>query len=497
MANIVQNPFGRMREPRADFEAGRVSVSDAGLVGRALGNVAETVQDIGVLFEREKLDSELTNLETRTLKDVQDFQQQLQEDPDFGSHEQKWDDWLEGRQSQYEREFSPDAWSQFQPRLQEITLNTRSKIRGNARKKQIDMSKAQLKLDLRDVADLYARTDNQEDRQALVGLASDSIASRQNAGFLTAQEAVDHALDFRDRLAITDIRTDMLADPEDVQQRLLAGEYSLSEEDRAVWLARAQTASEAAVAKRVRLNDRADREAENEQKETEKNTAKEALRLEANGQLTLDWILDNEASLSVANFRSLLEGIREPANDDMSIVIALHDRIDDGIDVGQDISNAMFDGQLTRTTADSIRARNDRMFGREKPSTPYKRSTQFLAQAMKPSDMNDNPDASFAYANAVMEFDNWFDQNPNADATTALAEAQKIADSYRIVPASPFSVALPDWMVGSRFKPDFDATEAQIAVDFQTGAIDADELDKRAQRVKELRDIYSARPGGQ
>lgn len=253
---------------------------------------------------------------------------------------------------------------------------------------------------------------------------------------------------------------------------------------------------EGAERSQTQAYERANKEATKQAKLLSDNLSKEGATLLSEGKLTAEWVKEREDSLNAKTYASLLKAATgdEAIADDRPLVADLYKAISDGIDITDRTIDAYAAKNLKRATMNTILSRNDTMQGKGAPGTAYQRSSEFLKSALRPSDMVANPDASAAYANAEVERQQYFDENPQATVTEGLDFTKSLATAYRITPHTAFSLPYSTWMVGDRNarKPDLDATEAQIARDLDSGAIGRDEARRRALDVRSWRDFEAA-----
>lgn len=182
--------------------------------------------------------------------------------------------------------------------------------------------------------------------------------------------------------------------------------------------------------------------------------AKEGFDLLAKGQMTEEWMNENRRTLDTADYRMLRQGMQEGGGTDNAEALAklYTDIYIDGIDTSQNIVAGMRRGAITAQTAKSLLDEN-------KAVTPAKRARAFIAQYLKPSDLNPAPGAPQAFAEAMAEFDRFYAQDPKQDP---MELARKVVQRNAVVQFDRMTVVkpLPKYAVGGRQDLDVKGTKA-------------------------------------
>jgi|GEM_PF-2257935 len=246
------------------------------------------------------------------------------------------------------------------------------------------------------------------------------------------------------------------------------------------------------IDKRLASLDRAQRMSDRREQEISDEVTKTGVDLAASGDLTLDWVQANRDILSLADYRALSKAATvDTQEDDRQTVADLYYDMGQRVDVSKRVLDAYSDGLLTRGTMTTILSRNDTVQGRSGAQTPFEAASNYLNAALRPSDLNDNPDAAAAYANAESDLMDWFDENPQATVKQAKDIARELAGAYRLAPGTSLSLPFPDWMAGDRNirEPDLDATEQSIIRDLSAGTISQAEAIRRAKTINRWREF--------
>ena len=413
------------------------------------------------------------------------------------------------------------APQRYQERLEEIRKATSATIRNNQTRKLFDQSiKADISQGKTRISSLAFGRERDAGREHISGLISTNQQAALNAtdpytanSILTAtREAVQGATDkgyfskqeagklnraFAESYA--EGRVGLMPASQRVdalRAGMIEGEEGMAFEKTGTFVDflsvdRRMNMLQNAEAAMTREYAQADKIAKENAKALSDKISKEGATMAAQGQLTPEWVMERADGLGLSSYRTLLKAATsdEAIADDRVLVADLYRNISDSIDITDMAINAYAERNLTRSTMNTILSRNDTMQGKAAPGTAYQRSSAYLKNALRPSQLNDNPDAAAAYANAEADLQTYFDENPQATISEGMERSKSIAGAYRLAPQTVLSLPFRDWMVGDRAmrKPDLDATEAQIALDLKNGVINRDTALRRAKDVREWR----------
>lgn len=235
-----------------------------------------------------------------------------------------------------------------------------------------------------------------------------------------------------------------------------------------------------------------DKAIEDREKEISDNLLKDGLTLGSSGDLTTAWVIDRRDALDASDFKALMKAAeRDDKNieDDSGVVADLYLKIADGKDIERDAIIAYSEGRLTRSTMNTIVSRNDKAQGQRAPGTPYERAVKYVVTATKPSEFNKNPAAPELHARSIKAIDTFFDENPNATISEAMAFADEIVNGVVLVSNTALSLPFPTWMPGDRNSrtPDLDKAEEDLVRDIGNGSIDPGIASYRARVINEWR----------
>lgn len=237
---------------------------------------------------------------------------------------------------------------------------------------------------------------------------------------------------------------------------------------------------------------------EKNQKLASDNLSKEGDSLLANGQLTARWIEGHRNTLEPNEFRyfyKALSGTDESATNPR-VFADLYLKAANGQDVRDDARSALVDSH-TLSRADFTKIAG--LVDGERPGW-FKRGTQSIAGSLDPGQLNPDPDAHHSRALALQDWEDWAQKHPQASDKEAETMSNTISDHYRIVPAAStvLSMKAPLYLTGTRAqpvdeqgKPDpmLNATARRTMAALKAGEISAQEAQEQALLIQQYRTI--------
>lgn len=463
MVRIPEYPAGgSVPMPVGNPESGALSVQSAGQFGRSVAQFGAAAAEVATLFQKERVESGVVDMEVRASKDFDAFKRSLREDPNFEGYQQKYDDFVKEKTQEYREAAAPGVWRRFENQFSRMVANNSIDVRQQGWTRQVDNSRATLNMELEDLADLHASTVDPIERARLLELGADAISSRAQNGFLTQEEATAEGIRFRNRVFDTQIRNDIQADPDSALRRLMEGEYEGMPEDRkTIWMERASAESEQRRAARVRAADREDRIAQRELKRLQQDTAADLYVKQAQGTLETEEVIAKAESgeLALADLKTLLKTTAD--EDDVIVVGALYGRLMDGLDIRNELLEERQAGRITASTFNTMWTRNQSQLDRASPKTGYERGRSYLMTVLTPSEYESNLLHRQRKAQALLEFDSWTQANPGASDQDILTQAEDLARRAALVDPQELGSSgalLPRFLVGTREAPDFNAS---------------------------------------
>ena len=403
-----------------------------GMMGQVLqrsGNFLAEVNDRVFTAEQESIGrSALASAAT----ELADFENELQDDPDYDTHEQRYQakvDELAKRSTGLRGPFA----GEFSGQLASVGQGGLGRIRGEVRTKRNDRRHAEGIAQRQQFTDLAAQAKTPEDRDFYRSQIAMSLESEINNG-MTATQAVTEALAVEKEIASADIRESITLDPKKAFNDLLNpfGPYKdIPEAEQQVWLQRAKAAADRDV--------RAQYTAEKRARALNKEAAKAANESAVNDLLamaqpddvgvTMEAVQERWGDLSTSEkirFTEIAQrGGRLPhgASDNPDLVNELTARADAGDSITSIASDGIADGHLTVGTFQTLNNRSR--------DVRFKSARDWLNGAIKPENGlfgGESPGSIRARADATLALETWIQKNPEADVLAATTAARSIAE---------------------------------------------------------------------
>lgn len=336
-----------------------------------------------------------------------------------------------------------------------VALKTSFSVRSHAADKMRGEASAELTYAIDTAAGVASQSD-EAGRQLMLGKVKDMIARNIAIGAETPEAGLKRMQDYSRTLSRADIKAGLLTNPEDVAVRLLDGRYEgiVSPEERIEWLKAAHDAENARVTQAMASLDKARAEGERALRDREESTAKSGYELVAQRKLTPQWVVQNRANLDQSTYKYLLEEASGVATvqPDMTIYGPLRLRASAGEDVRREAEQALYSRRLSVELFNTIVAEVEQTKSGATPPNLYAAGRKFLEAWTQPSDLIDNEAAKQMAANALLSWDTWYREHPDATRAEGEAEFQRIAQSSTLVAAERLMISnlLPRGMGGTR-----------------------------------------------
>jgi len=245
--------------------------------------------------------------------------------------------------------------------------------------------------------------------------------------------------------------------------------------------------------------ERSERQAERRALMAERIQGDEGFTRLHRGELSYEWLQQNRGNLNSNDYRALLRGLRgENATDRSEAVIDLTEQLDTLApeDFQRQAGAALRGGELRVETYRSLVERNRQARRDDTPSSAYRQGRAYVHDGLDPGALGSGPQEMglrLGRARALQEFDEWSAGNPQADADTAMRQADTIVRRYQIARGTEMRIGLPlpYGYAGERTGVDLGALEAsrgRIAADLDAGTINQ----ARAAREWEFLDRWEA-----
>lgn len=361
----------------------------------------------------------------------------------------------------------------FRQEFEGLALGEEFALRKAAVKETQERQHAGMEINLETYADLAARGSPEQAEtfktQGLLAI-TDAVA----AGVIDPVSGVKRAQKFRSDVVSAQVRQDIFTNPHAAEEKLLQGGYEdLDPEQRTIWLERASTRAEARERQALAAEDRALRLSEKAEREQQDVRQKEGDRLLAQGQLTPDWIEQNRDRLSAEDYRYFYRQLTDEGSSsrktDPTMYSDLRLRAGQGEDVRAEARQALQHGLIKTEDFDRLTKLSEDAGIEGALPNWFKRGEAHITNALKPSDLNDDPAAPQRFANAMDDWNAWARKNPNASEEEASKRYQSLVRDYALVQWDQMTLTMrrPRHLVGGLQAPDLDATEDALLAEFE------------------------------
>jgi len=177
---------------------------------------------------------------------------------------------------------------------------------------------------------------------------------------------------------------------------------------------------------------------------------KEAFTQANNGRLSPDYVEQIKPWISPTEYKGLLSTLGKEDNiDDQAAIVDLTTRIDteDPNEFMTRATDWMNKGKLKTGTYTAMVQRNRTAFRDDRPASPFKSGRELVSTSLDPGALSTaGPEATqhmrVARANALIEFDQWIEANPQAKREDIINEAQNIVRRYEPVAQERMKMAI-------------------------------------------------------
>lgn len=212
----------------------------------------------------------------------------------------------------------------------------------------------------------------------------------------------------------------------------------------------------------------------------------------SDGSLDAKWIEDNRRLLPHEEYRYFLRKLsgddgQDSGPRDKITYVDLRERSGAGEDVRPEARSALLSGAIRISDYDRIVGEVEQ----ERPGW-YKRGSSFITTAAAVSDLNPDPAAAQRKASMLDDWYQWASDNKSATDEQATKAYQQIVKEYAIVDYSKLSLMkrAPQFLVGNRNQPNFDATEVATVKAYKEGTLSKEEFERQARLIKEWRESF-------
>lgn len=462
-------------------QSGQIAAEAVGNFAGAVGNIANQFREREDKFSYALAKSKLLQADIQTRKSLED-------DPDFETYEKRYQESMTKaldesnkliRGSRDRALFDMDAKLDVERGMEDI--------RAKAKVKKVDWARATLDDNLDGLRNSALQSDDEITRETNIGTMGELIDGAAENGFITQQERVNlrqaKTTDFAEAWLSTQTparQVELLSNPKANGAAVLRF-IPLDKQSKLLESAQRDYLTQENIAYQL---------SERERKKFADSLSKQGDEMLANGQLTPGWIEKNKGALDAADVRYFygkLSGDGGEGPRDSMRYVDLRDRVSRGEDVRDEARDALRKGSIR--TSDYNLLVNE--VEQQRPNW-YKRGASYISTSAAVSDVNPDPAGAQRKAAMLDDWNNWADQNQKATDKEAQEAYRRIVKEYAIVERDKMIILkrAPQFFVGDRSKPDFDATEAATVRAYQEKRLTDEEFAQQAALIKEWRSMY-------
>lgn len=406
----------------------------------------------------------------------------LENDPDYQTYEKRYTEAMnKAREAAAKR--IPDRISRtvFEQQSGLDFQRGLASVRQAATQREGDVSRSQLDETITANRSSALLAPDEATRRAFMVATEDAIKGAYEKGYLSAEDATNLQQSWSRSFAESFVGMQ----PLDTQLKMLSE-------------SRGTIADIIDPAKRVEMIDRAQRQklaeedqawqmSERARRQMQDAASKDLDFALANGQLTPSWIEANRNRLSADDYRYAYKALEGESSTNIDLYADLRERASAGQDIRSEARKALTDRSISRGDYDRLlsEVESDR-------AGWYKRGAAYISTAAGVSDLNPDPAAAQRKAEMLDDWATWAEENPKATGAQAQDAYKRIVSEYAIVNYNNLTLIkrVPQFLVGNRSNPDFDATEDATIQALQDGRISQAEAEAQAKLIQEWRDVW-------
>ena len=384
-------------------------------LGAGLAQFAGEIAKIGKGLYEAQREADLQDRIGKATAEIAELELSFENDPDFRTAPERFTEKADAIRDKYLDGVEDSAVATaFRKQFQQLSLAKSINVRKGAWAKEKDYNVASLDANLDTYATAAANAKNPAEAALVENQARIAIASSQNGGWISAEDAGKRERTFLSKRDSAVVLRDMSIDPGMTATKLdLDQNYAANLDP-----VQRQRLSDQAFRKSVEATKAADAAAERQRKARGDELLKEALSRQSKGVLTSEYIEEIRDFIEPSEYKSLLTG-SSGANkqDDPAAFAELQGLVYTNPPEAERRAFVLHrNGRIKNETLSSVLARSREIGRTEGPRTEYERSRLFISDALKPSPMVPDPAGAARYALAIREFDDYAQGAQRSDA---------------------------------------------------------------------------------
>lgn len=277
---------------------------------------------------------------------LNDLRDKYEQDTDYDTLSQRFGQDVQAiRQQAMDQAGDPATAQAFAQRFDHMVLAENNKIRDRARRGKIDLGRAGVEEGIDGFVTQAAQAGTPEERQAILGQIDKTYLVAAHGGLFTYEQAGEQIRKSRGRVDSARALHAINTDPEKAVQDLSDSKNfpALDEVSRERLYGTAQAKADAAVRERVRLAEKAERDAEKKKREWQEGNELQLLVAASQGNVSSTQLNDlaRRRAIRPDAYRALTSMIEKGGTTDGAVYFTLRDKINRGEDATAEIYKAM------------------------------------------------------------------------------------------------------------------------------------------------------------
>lgn len=435
-----------VRAPAGAFDGGGAGMVD---FGKGLADFGASVARVSEKALDAKRDAQVAVSTARAAADLKGFVTDLETDTDYETYPQRFEERAKAAFEQYGQGMDEKGMASFRTKFEILSLEQAGAVRKIGNKRLVDGATADLDAALDGYAGIAANAVSDQQRADALELGRTAIRGTAEGGIISREEAGKRERGFLGKVDEITARQMIAADPEAAIAAIGNAKLfpDMDEKQRLSLLDTATRRAESIVNDRTRREEKREREAEKGIRKQGDEAAKELDALAVDGGLTREEVDKRKSVLSPTEYRSFLKTLTGGEINDNRSIVADMEPILGTPEAASRLDAAYQRGDLSTGTYRAMREKDRNLLKDDQPTSPYKSARGFLATALDPGQISNEPTIrqplAIAQARALGDIDAWIRANPSATYEQAQEHAEKLLDRYQNVAFGELRLALP------------------------------------------------------
>lgn len=415
--------------------------------------------------------------------------------PPAEQHETLYNEKLEDIKSRYGEALGQGrAMSRFEAQLDPFAQRESINVRVAAIDKYTGQIKGNIELGLRNYAQVESTTPEYA-RPEVRRKAMASIDDAESAGVMTPEQATGARLQY-EREVNSGVVYDMVKNsPNEALINLQAGMFdkTMSVSEKQQWIRSATEEGERQERLRVASEEKRERDVAKAEGELQQMTASSLWAKSFQGDLTLDEVMVNKDALTKQDFVNLSNEAsgRAGVKTDPRVYSPLVLRAAKGENIQADANRAYQNGQIDKAGFD--RLVNMTTSGASRQDPRARTAKEYMKTALGADSAYATGGERARAAEAVLRFNSYLDENPQATQKEVETEAMSLVEQARFVDPETLTTLFPRFAKGRQgAKFDVQKTAEETLRKYEAGEIDMQTLERESKLIDDWTRINEA-----